>query len=124
MTNAQTLAARTGAHVLLKGQPSLVASSDAPLLINTVGSSDTGVAGMGDQLAGVIGAFMAASLDVRTAAALGLYYGGRAADLAALGRALTPTDVTAHLAHAFADPGPVSSTLGYPFITFDQPARW
>jgi ADP-dependent NAD(P)H-hydrate dehydratase / NAD(P)H-hydrate epimerase len=124
MMSAHALAGRTGAQVLLKGQPSLVASKDAPLLINTVGSSDTGVAGMGDQLAGVIGAFMAAGLAVRTAAALGLYYGGRAADLAALGRALTPTDVTAHLARAFADPGPRSSALGYPFITFDQPARW
>lgn len=121
---AGRFAGRTGATVLLKGQPSIVAAAAAPVLINSVGSSDAGVAGMGDQLAGTIGAFMAARLDVRTAAALGLYYGGRAADLAALGRALTPADVTAHLAQAFADAGPPKSALGFPFITFDQPARW
>ncbi|MGQ0560958.1 MAG: NAD(P)H-hydrate dehydratase [Gemmatimonadota bacterium] len=120
---AQQLAGETGATVLLKGQPSVVAARGAPVLINTVGSSDTSVAGMGDQLAGLIGALLAAGLDPRSAAALGLYYGGRAADLAALGRALTPQDVNQHIARAFADPGPHASSLNYPFITFDQPAR-
>ena len=78
--------------------PSLVAAPRHPLLINTVGSSDVAVAGMGDQLSGVIGALLAAGLAPREAAATGLFYSGRAADIAARGRALSPRDVTDHLA--------------------------
>ena len=121
---AQSYADATGAVVLLKGQPSIVAAPGQPLLINTVGSSDFAVAGMGDQLAGVIGAMLAAGLSPRDAAAVGLFYSGRAGDIAAKGRSLSPRDVTDHLAAAFADPGPNESPLGLPFITFDQPARW
>lgn len=121
-----------GCVVVLKGMPSVVAAPGAPVLINTVGSSDLARAGMGDQLAGVIAAQLAAgaargegigSLG-RTAAGLGLFYAGRAADLAALGRSLGPRDVSAHLSRAFIDPGPTESPLGLPFITFDQSARW
>jgi NAD(P)H-hydrate epimerase len=123
-THAQKLADETGATVLLKGQPTVVAQRGQPVLINSVGSSDFAVAGMGDQLSGVIGAMLAAGLDPRTAAGVGLFYGGRAGDIANLGRSLTPEDVTEHLARAFAQPGPQASALGFPFITFDQPARW
>ena len=121
---AQTFADATGAVVLLKGQPSLVAAPRKPMLINSVGSSDVAVAGMGDQLSGVIGAMMAAGLPPREAAATGLFFSGRAADLAARGRALSPRDVTDRLADAFAQPGPEQSPLELPFVTFDQPERW
>lgn len=121
---AQDYANATGAVVLLKGQPSIVAARGQPLLINAVGSSDFAVAGMGDQLAGVIGAMLASGLEPREAAAVGLFYSGRAGDIAAKGRALSPRDVTDHLASAFSDPGPDESPLGFPFITFDQPPRW
>jgi NAD(P)H-hydrate epimerase len=124
LASAQQLADATGATVLLKGQPSIIAARDEPVLINTVGSSDFAVAGMGDQLAGVIGAMLAAGLEPRTAAAVGLFYSGRAGDIAGLGRSLMPSDVTDHLARAFAQPGPAASNLGFPFITFDQPPRW
>jgi NAD(P)H-hydrate epimerase len=124
LASAQQLANATGASVLLKGQPSIIAAPGAPVLINTVGSSDFAVAGMGDQLAGVIGAMLAAGLEPRTAGAIGLFYSGRAGDIAGLGRSLMPSDVTDHLARAFAQPGPTASTLGFPFITFDQPPRW
>lgn len=119
---AKEVSARTGAVVLLKGQPSAVIAGSDPTLINTTGSSDVGVAGMGDQLAGTIGAMVAAGLDVRTAAAVGLFFAGRAADLADMGRALGPQDVTAHLAAAFANPGAQTSITNLAFITFDQPA--
>ncbi|HEX2165944.1 MAG TPA: NAD(P)H-hydrate dehydratase, partial [Longimicrobiales bacterium] len=109
--------------VLLKGQPSLVAMPDWTLLVNAVGSSDTATAGMGDQLAGTIGAFLAGGCETKLAAALGLFLSGRAADLADLGRSLSPDDVSRHLALAIADPGPTTSRLDLPFVTFDQPAR-
>lgn len=124
VASAEQLANAMGATVLLKGQPSVIAAPGEATLVNTVGSSDAGVAGMGDQLAGTIGAMIAANLDVRTAAALGIFYSARAADLADLGRALTPRDVSEHMAQAFADPGLKISDLNLPFITFDQPARW
>jgi ADP-dependent NAD(P)H-hydrate dehydratase / NAD(P)H-hydrate epimerase len=116
-------AARTlGCAVLLKGQPSLIAATDGGLLVNMVATSDVAVAGMGDQLAGVIGGFMAAGVEPMEAAGLGLFYAGRAARLAQRGRSLSPSDVSDTLSAAFADPGPSMSSLRLPFITFDQPA--
>ena len=124
MPGAARAAARTfDCVVLLKGQPSLIAMPDGRLLVNAVGSSDTATAGMGDQLAGTIGAFLAGGADALHAAALGLFLSGRAADLAALGRSLTPDDVSDHLPAAMAHPGPEHSSLQLPFVTFDQPAR-
>jgi NAD(P)H-hydrate epimerase len=108
--------------VLLKGQPSLVAAVGEPLLVNTILSSDVAAAGMGDQLAGVIAGFMAAGAAPRTAAAIALFYAGRAAVLARRGRSLSPLQVNDMLARAFRDPGRAHSTLRLPFITFDQPA--
>ncbi len=113
-----------GCTVLLKGQPSLIAARDRPLLVNSTGSSDLATAGMGDQLAGAIGAMLAAGLPGRDAAAVALFFCGRAADLAGLGRSLSPRDVSAHLADAFRWPMPRRLPLRLPFVTFDQPARW
>lgn len=121
---AREAASRFGCVVLLKGQPSIIASPDEPLLINTSGSSDVAAGGMGDQLSGAIGAMLAAGLDARSAAGVALYFCGRAADLAHLGRGLSPEDVSAHLPAAFANPGARFSSLRLPFVTFDQPPRW
>jgi len=119
---ARAAAAEYGCAVLLKGMPSLVATPDGMLLVNTTGSSDIATAGMGDQLAGVIGAFLAGGHEAAEAAALALFLCGRAADRAALGRSLMPRDVSAALAGALSDAGDRASPLG-PFVLFDQPAR-
>lgn len=121
---ARDFASDSGAIVLLKGQPSIVAEHGLPLMINTVGSSDTAVAGMGDQLSGVIAAMLAAGLPPREAAAVGLFFSARAADLARLGRALTPRDVSRYLPRAFRSPGRRTPMLDLPFVTFEQPPRW
>lgn len=124
MERAADVAAGThGAVVLLKGSPSVVAAVDAPVLVSSVGSSDLAAAAMGDQLGGMIAAFLAAGAPPREAAALGLFYGGRAAELARR-RGLTPDDVAEHLGAAFDYPGPDRPPLDLPFILFDQPARW
>lgn len=120
---ARAAADMFGCAVLLKGQPSVVASPNHPLLVNSVGSSDLAGAGMGDQLSGVVGAMLAAGLSARDAAAVALFYCGRAADLAGLGRSLSPADVSDALPRAFRDPGPDRPPFGLPFITFDQPPR-
>ncbi|MBW3554928.1 MAG: NAD(P)H-hydrate dehydratase [Gemmatimonadetes bacterium] len=123
--HAHALAASTaGAVVLLKGAPSLVAAADHPVLVNSVGSSDLAAAAMGDQLGGMIAAFLAAGAPPREAAGLGLFYGGRAAELARRGRGLTPDDIAEHLGAAFDHPGPERPPLELPFVLFDQPARW
>jgi hydroxyethylthiazole kinase-like uncharacterized protein yjeF len=121
---ARDAAQRFGCVVVLKGQPSVVATPEGTLYVNTVGSSDLASAGMGDHLAGVIGAFLAGGVSPLEAAGLGLFLSGRAADIAGLGRSLSPRDVTAHLTSAFAAPGLQSSALELPFVTFDQPPRW
>jgi len=121
---ARTFARESGTIVLLKGQPSVIAAPDGSPMINTSGSSDTAAAGMGDQLTGVIAGMLAAGLDARDAAAIGLFFSGRAADLARLGRSLTPRDVSRRLPRAFRSPGRRTPMLDLPFITFEQPPRW
>jgi ADP-dependent NAD(P)H-hydrate dehydratase / NAD(P)H-hydrate epimerase len=121
---ARSAAREFACVVLLKGQPSLVAAPDGTLYVSTVGSSDVASAGMGDQLAGSIGAFLAVDPDPLRSAGLGLFMSGRAADCAALGRSLVPQDVSACLAGALAEPGLTASALHLPFVTFDQPPRW
>jgi NAD(P)H-hydrate epimerase len=121
---ARKAAARFGCSVLLKGQPSIIASPGQPLLVSSVGSSDVATAGMGDQLSGVIGAMLAAGLSAREAAAVALFYSGRAADLAGHGRSLGPADVSETLRDAFDRPGSRRNPTGLPFVIFDQPVRW
>jgi ADP-dependent NAD(P)H-hydrate dehydratase / NAD(P)H-hydrate epimerase len=121
---ARSAAQRFNCTVLLKGQPSLIATADGAVLVNTTGSSDVATAGMGDQLAGTVGAFLAAGADPLSATGVGLFISGRAADLNGLGRSLGPRDVSARLADAIADPGAAECDLGLPFVTFDQPPRW
>lgn len=124
MGAARSLADEAGAVVLLKGAPSVVAAPGRRALVSAVGSSDLATAAMGDQLGAEIATFLAAGADAMDAAGLGLFFGGRAAELADRGRSLTPHDLADALSHAFADPGPRSSTLGLPFVLFDQPPRW
>jgi NAD(P)H-hydrate epimerase len=129
VTAAAEAAERFGAVVLVKGQPSLVASPAAadsesaePMLVNTMITSDVAAAGMGDQLSGVIGGLMAAGAAPRSAAGLGLYYAGRAAHIAHRGRSLSPQDVSDALGDAFLERISSRSSLDLPFITFDQNA--
>jgi NAD(P)H-hydrate epimerase len=121
---ARAAATRFGCVVLVKGQPSIVAADGTPLLVTTSGSSDVATGGMGDQLAGVIGAFLAAGLSARDAAGAGLFMSGRAADLARRGRSLSPRVVSANLYRALLRPGADRSAFDLPFVTFDQPPRW
>ncbi len=121
---ARRAADSLGVTVLLKGLPSVVASPDGSLIVDTVGTSDLATAGMGDVLAGVAGAFLAQGVDPAVAGALGLVTSGRAAVRAAKGASLLPEDVIEGLPHAMMESGEGVTDLDLPFVVFDQePSR-
>ena len=119
MGAARDLAKTTGAAVLLKGLPSIVAPPQGTCLVDTMASSDLAVGGMGDVLAGVAASLLAQGVSPDRAGALALYGTGRAAARAALGPSLIE-----QLSAVLTEEGPGESDLDHPFVIFDQdPAR-
>ncbi len=118
---AAEAAERFRCTVLLKGAPSLVAEPGTPTLVNVAGHSGIATGGMGDVLGGVAGAFLAAGAAPRDAAALALFYAGRAAEIAGRGRGLIPCDVAEALPSALCEAPVEGGDLGLPGITLDLP---
>jgi NAD(P)H-hydrate epimerase len=88
----------TGATVLLKGVPTVVASPSGSLFTVVAGNPGLATGGSGDILTGLVGTGLAQGLDPLAAAGLGAQALGRAADLAArrhTARGLRPMDVVA-----------------------------
>ncbi len=108
--------------MLFKGAPSVVATPSGPVLIDTQGSSDLAVAGMGDALSGVCGALMAQGLEPEVAGSVGLYLSGRAARRAARGAGLTPSDVSEHLPDVLTETTEAETDLPFSFVIFDAEA--
>lgn len=79
----QTLAAATGAVVLLKGAGTLIGAPSGAVQVVTVGSPALATAGSGDALAGLLGALLARGIPVEDAAAIGAHVHGVAGDVAA-----------------------------------------
>jgi hydroxyethylthiazole kinase-like uncharacterized protein yjeF len=91
---AQALAKRYHAHVVLKGNGSVMVARDGHLFINTTGNPGMASAGMGDVLSGILGALLAQRLSGESALVLGVHLHGAAADeLAANG--VGPVGLTA-----------------------------
>lgn len=100
---ATELAGKYQADVLLKGAATVVASNGDPLKVNTTGNPGMAAAGMGDVLAGVVGALLAQGLDPDSALACAAYWHGMAGDLCAeqIGSAgFAASDVAAFLPKA------------------------
>lgn len=74
---------RFGGAVLLKGAGTVIAGTDGPLGVCPYGNPGMASGGMGDILAGIIGALLAQGLEPAAAARLGACLHGCAADLAA-----------------------------------------
>jgi len=94
-------AAASGATVLLKGVPTVVARAERPALTVAAGNPGLATGGSGDVLSGIVGTALAQGLAPEIAAAFGAQVLGRAADLAArrsAARTLRPMDVVAALA--------------------------
>jgi ADP-dependent NAD(P)H-hydrate dehydratase / NAD(P)H-hydrate epimerase len=79
---ARTLAQKTGAVVVLKGQRTVIADPAGRVAINPTGNPGLAKAGSGDVLAGIGGALAARGLDAWQAAVAAVYLHGLAGDLA------------------------------------------
>ncbi|HSU15755.1 NAD(P)H-hydrate dehydratase [Longimicrobium sp.] len=121
---AAEMAERYRCTVLLKGAPSLVASPGDAALVSVSGHSGIATGGMGDTLSGVTGAFLALCRDPRTAAGLGLWYCGRAAEIAGRGRGLIPRDVAGAVPDALLESPSPESELGIAGLTLDLHAAY
>lgn len=101
---AQTLQERYGGTVVLKGGPSVVAWAGG-LSVSRGGHPGMASAGMGDTLAGILAALLAAGLAPHHAAQVGVRLHARAGERAAVrfGYGLSANDVAAELGAAWAD---------------------
>jgi NAD(P)H-hydrate epimerase len=79
---ARALSVQTGAHVVLKGQRTLVADPSGRVAVNPTGNPGMATGGTGDVLAGLTGALLARH-DPWLAAMAAVFVHGRAGDLAA-----------------------------------------
>jgi hydroxyethylthiazole kinase-like uncharacterized protein yjeF len=90
---AQAIAAALNAHVVLKGNGSVLVARDGHWFINTTGNPGMASAGMGDVLSGILGALLAQKLSGEAALVLGVHLHGAAADAAGVGVGLTASEL-------------------------------
>ncbi|MEO8384483.1 MAG: NAD(P)H-hydrate dehydratase, partial [Betaproteobacteria bacterium] len=91
---AKSIAAKFNAVAVLKGAGTIVAAPDGHYWINTSGNPGMASGGMGDALSGMIAAFLAQGVDALSAAKLGVYLHGAAAD-ECLAHGMAPHGLTA-----------------------------
>jgi hydroxyethylthiazole kinase-like uncharacterized protein yjeF len=77
---AVDIARRFAAHVVLKGNGSIVAAPDGPFAINGSGNAGMASAGMGDALTGIAAALLAQGVPALRAARLAVWLHGTAGD--------------------------------------------
>ena len=111
------LAKASGAVVLLKGVPTIIASPDGSGLISAAGTPVLAAAGSGDLLGGIVATLLAQTTDAFRSAACAAWVHGRAAELANAGRpvrGVTLDDVGRSLADVwrFHAAGPITPVLG------------
>lgn len=95
--------------VVFKGAGTIVARPDGEAWVNGTGNHGMASAGMGDVLTGVIAGFLAGGASAEQAAIAGVYYHGRAAELAAESRdprCIIASDLLDNLGRAMAAQGP------------------
>ena len=81
IASAQAAAHRWGKTVVLKGAHTVVAAPDGSAMVSPFANPALASAGTGDVLAGAVTGLLAQGLDLQTAAALGVYLHGAAAEL-------------------------------------------
>lgn len=106
---ARALAQRSKSVTVLKGAHTLVALPNGAVGVCPAGNPGMATAGMGDVLAGIIGALLARGLDAASAAAAGVLWHAHAGDRVAADRgqaALRARDVIAALGRIELEDGP------------------
>lgn len=101
---ASAYAREKGVVLLLKGAATVIAAPDGRLAINSTGNPGMACGGMGDILAGVIGALLAQGVAAWEAACVGAFVHGLAADRLARARSrggFLASEVAAELPAAF-----------------------
>jgi NAD(P)H-hydrate epimerase len=83
LESARSLAVETGAHVVLKGQRTIVADPTGRAAVNPTGNPGMATGGTGDVLAGIVGALLARGHGAWLASTAGVYLHGLAGDRAA-----------------------------------------
>jgi ADP-dependent NAD(P)H-hydrate dehydratase / NAD(P)H-hydrate epimerase len=78
---ARKTAQQLNSVLVLKGVPTVVATPDGEVFINSTGNSGLASGGTGDVLTGCLGGLLAQGLDSMTASVCAVYLHGRAADL-------------------------------------------
>jgi len=90
---AQRIARELNAHVVLKGNGSVLVARDGHWFVNTSGNPGMASAGMGDVLSGILGSLLAQRLSGEAALVLGVHLHGCAADEARVGVGLTASEL-------------------------------
>lgn len=80
---ARETAMSLGITIILKGAPSIVASPDGDIFINSTGNPGMATAGSGDVLSGIVSGLIGQEDDVLDACIVALHSHGKAGDLAA-----------------------------------------
>ena len=83
VATARRFATEHGVVTVLKGARTVIATPDGAVAISPTGNPGMASGGMGDVLSGIIGGLLAQGLDAATAAALGVFAHGAAADAVA-----------------------------------------
>jgi NAD(P)H-hydrate epimerase len=81
--DAVALAEKSGATVVLKGAPSVIATKDGLVYINPSGNAGMATAGSGDVLTGTIAGLISQGVDADRSVCAGVYLHGLAGDIAA-----------------------------------------
>lgn len=92
---ASAFAKEHGVYIVLKGQPTILATPFGRVYVTTTGNPYMGTGGMGDVLAGVIGSLLNQDQNPMNAINIAIYAHSRAGDLALddCGPGFTPTEV-------------------------------
>lgn len=101
---ARSFSSETGAYLVLKGAPTVVAEPLGEVFVNTTGNPGMATAGSGDVLTGITASFLGQGLTPLAAAILGVYIHGLSADRAVLQKgmhSLVASDIIESLPDAF-----------------------
>lgn len=104
LLNVRSFCVEKKVWMILKGKYSRVIGPEGKVYFNTTGNPGMATAGMGDVLTGIISALLAQGYDTGSAAMVGVYWHGLAADIAveSMGYpSLIASDVVEHLGVAY-----------------------